>query len=285
MSGPVYDLISDLEKTGANIVIFSTIDPVNHFQISELSDKNETEGIKQEQKYKMLHWSGILTMFNKIYITDDTNKISKNDLIDAFEVSEKQHSKSRQKEVFINECLPTYRLRKIGLYLAGIKNLSILTSESIIQEVQNHAHSYYNVIWGCLAKDEKSLMIQLCHTGLAHRYNMGVLLRLYRLNLVKADPYPEPINKSFRNFVLANFKANDLKAEISDTKWNRLKIPFMIILILTALFFGFTQQDSTSQIIASISAVASLIPALLKTLRIFQFSKPELSSAVSEVVN
>jgi hypothetical protein len=144
--------------------------------------------------------------------------------------------------------------------------------EQLLDEIGERAETYYAGLWSSCRQDEKLMLYQLAHDGLAKGGNRGTLRRLIARGLVRRNPNLELFSETFRLFVLAAAKREDLvrkaRAEHSST-WDSLRVPFFVVIISFLLLLFATQKDLLTMTTAIATALTTGLPMIMKLVGTF----------------
>lgn len=143
----------------------------------------------------------------------------------------------------------------------------------LLDEIGERAETYYSGLWGNCRRDEKLLLFQLAHNGLANGGNRRALRRLIARGLVRRDPNIELFSETFRLYVLAAAQREDLvsqaRAEFGDSTWDMLRIPFFVVIIAFLLLLFATQKDLLTTTTALATALTTGLPVIMKLIGVF----------------
>jgi hypothetical protein len=143
----------------------------------------------------------------------------------------------------------------------------------LIDEIIERADTYYAGLWGSCHDDEKLLLYNLAHNGLANQRNRRVLRRLIARGFVRRDPNFQLFSETFRLYVLAAAKREDLVSrsrELSGAStWDTLRIPFFVVIIAFLFLLFATQKDLMTTTAALATALTTGIPMMMKLIGAF----------------
>ena len=135
-------------------------------------------------------------------------------------------------------------------------------------------------IWQSLTKEEKFLLYDLAEDNLVNsfdNYNLSMLIS--KGIIVRPDGTLRIFNKGFQNFILTaigNFEAMKIKNHIKDNgNWGKLKNPLIIVIFAILAFLLASQEESYTQILTYITALAAGIPTVIKLLSLFDKDGPK----------
>jgi hypothetical protein len=143
----------------------------------------------------------------------------------------------------------------------------------LMDEISERAETYYAGLWERCRGDEKILLYQLARNGLANARNRRNLRRLIARGLVRRDPNLEVFSETFRLYVIAAAQREDLvnrtRAELGDSTWDSLRLPFFIIIISFLLLLFATQKDMLTTTTAMATALTTGLPIIMKLIGVF----------------
>ena len=143
----------------------------------------------------------------------------------------------------------------------------------LLDEIGERAETYYAGLWSSCRTEEKLLLFQLAHNGLANGRNRRALRRLIARGLVRRGPNIELFSETFRLYVLAAAQRENLvsqaKAEYGNSTWDMLRIPFFVIIIAFLLLLFATQKDLLTTTTALATALTTGLPVIMKLIGVF----------------
>lgn len=143
----------------------------------------------------------------------------------------------------------------------------------LLDEIGERAETYYAGLWSTCRSDEKLLLYQLAHNGLANGRNRRALRRLIARGLVRRGPNIELFSETFRLYVLAAAQRENLvsqaRAEYGNSTWDMLRIPFFVVIISFLLLLFATQKDLLSTTVALATALTTGLPVIMKLIGVF----------------
>lgn len=138
--------------------------------------------------------------------------------------------------------------------------------ESVIVEIEQQAHLYYQALWNNCCEEEQYLIYDLAQDGLVNTHNRSGINNLVRMGIIRRGfDNLELMNHSFRNFVLT--VVNEREALMMELKikregtWNRIRVPITLILLAFGIFIFYFQADWFDQSLGLLTAMAAIIPA------------------------
>ena len=143
----------------------------------------------------------------------------------------------------------------------------------LLDEIGERAETYYAGLWSTCRSDEKLMLYQLAHNGLANGRNRRALRRLIARGLVRRGPNIELFSETFRLYVLAAAQRENLvsraRAEYGNSTWDMLRIPFFVVIISFLLLLFATQKDLLSTTTALATALTTGLPVIMKLIGVF----------------
>lgn len=145
--------------------------------------------------------------------------------------------------------------------------------DSLIDEISERAETYYAGLWASCHDDEKLLLYNLAHNGLANGRNRRVLRRLIARGFVRRDPNLKLFSETFRLYVLAAARREDLVSRSRELRgastWDTLRIPFFVVIISFLFLLFATQKDLMTTTTALATALTTGIPMIMKLIGSF----------------
>ncbi len=143
----------------------------------------------------------------------------------------------------------------------------------LLDEISERAETYYAGLWASCRQDEKLLLFQLAHNGLANGRNRRTLRRLIARGLVRHDPNLQLFSETFRLYVLGAAQREDVvgraRAEHGESTWDSLRLPFFIVIISFLLLLFATQKDLLTTTTAFATALTTGLPIIMKLIGVF----------------
>jgi len=143
----------------------------------------------------------------------------------------------------------------------------------LIDELGERAETYYAGLWASCHDDEKLLLYQLAHNGLANGKNRRLLRRLIARGLVRRAPSLELFSETFRLYVLTAARKEDLvkrsKEERPSSTWDALRIPLFVVITAFLLLLFTTQKDLLTTTTALTAALTTGLPLIVKLMGVF----------------
>ena len=143
----------------------------------------------------------------------------------------------------------------------------------LLDELCERAETYFAGLWSSCRQDEKLLLYQLAHNGLANGRNRRTLRRLMARGLVRRNPNLELFSESFRLYVLESADRENLVKIARENRgastWDSLRLPFFVIIISFLLLLFATQKDMLTTTTALATALTTGLPVLMKLIGSF----------------
>jgi len=128
----------------------------------------------------------------------------------------------------------------------------------------------YERIWEECNDAERYTLYDFAKDGFTNYKKQIILHELYKKGLLikmKNDDSVTLMTPSFRNFLITKETSEDIKKSTQRegrSSWNTIRTTFYILLIVIALFIFVTQEETSKRLIAIITSLGALLPALLK---------------------
>jgi hypothetical protein len=143
----------------------------------------------------------------------------------------------------------------------------------LLDEIGERAETYYAGLWESCRDEEKLLLYQLAHTGLANGRNRRVLRRLIARGLVRRDPNLGLFSETFRLYVLGAARRENVVGRAREQRpastWDSLRVPFFVVIISFLLLLFTTQKDLMTTTTALATALTTGLPMAMKLLGVF----------------
>ncbi|MGA8806404.1 MAG: hypothetical protein WB973_00910, partial [Thermoanaerobaculia bacterium] len=143
----------------------------------------------------------------------------------------------------------------------------------LLDELCERAETYFAGLWSSCREDEKLLLYQLAHNGLANGRNRRTLRRLMARGLVRRNPNLELFSESFRLYVLEAAERENIVTIARENRgastWDSLRLPFFVIIISFLLVLFATQKDMLTTTTALATALTTGLPILMKLVGAF----------------
>lgn len=267
------------------VVVLSAVDPLPYLD-SESSGASSSSPEKKEPitRDDISRWARLLSHFDHVYLEDRgdpsefaaTTAIFRKKVWEGREntrVKSERKARNRLVEVFERECGANSRLQKIGREIVQQLDCSRLTEDQLIHEVAVRAYPFYKILWDACDGPERLVLIHLAEDGMVNSRNAPVVQQLLRKRLIVQRPVVQLMNESFRRFIAATYRPEDLAEEGTPGGWNSVKGPLLLALIVGVGFLFTTQRDLINTTITVLTTIAALIPAMAKFLGMFSLQK------------
>ena len=143
----------------------------------------------------------------------------------------------------------------------------------LLDELGERAETYFAGLWASCRDDEKLLLYQLAHNGLANGRNRRTLRRLMARGLVRRNPNLELFSESFRLYVIDAAERENIvtlaREKRGASTWDSLRLPFFVIIISFLLLLFATQKDMLTTTTALATALTTGLPILMKLVGVF----------------
>ena len=146
-----------------------------------------------------------------------------------------------------------------------------LTVEQLLTEVGDRSHSHYQQIWESCTPAEKLVLGQIAAEGLVNGKTKRTVRMLMARRLVRRQPNFVLLNETFRQFVLSESSRAEVTVleQESNSAWDAIRSPFMVLLIGSLAFFIATQQELFNTTLGIVTGVAATLPAVMKMVSMF----------------
>jgi hypothetical protein len=145
--------------------------------------------------------------------------------------------------------------------------------DSLLDEIAERAETYYAGLWASCHDDEKLLLYNLAHNGLANASNRRVLRRLIARGFVRRNPNLQLFSETFRRYVLGAARRENLvrrsREQRGASTWDALRVPFFVIIVSFLLLLVTTQKDLMTTTTALATALTTGIPMVMKLIGAF----------------
>jgi hypothetical protein len=110
---------------------------------------------------------------------------------------------------------------------------------------------------------------QIGQEGLANERTKRTIRLLMARGLVRRQPNFALMTETFRQFVLSSkAEVEALEGQFSSA-WDRIRWPFLTVLIVGAVFFYVTQREAFNTALGLLTATATVVPAVAKMAGLF----------------
>jgi hypothetical protein len=141
------------------------------------------------------------------------------------------------------------------------------STDDVIEQIGRRAAAHYRRIWlGCSA-DERLVLAHIAEDGLVNAKSRAIIRNLIAKGLVRRCPDLRLMTASFERFVLSGPQRAECvvyESQRQASAWDKFQWPFATIMAAGVLFFVATQRELFDSTIASLGALATTVPALIK---------------------
>ncbi|MBV9186498.1 MAG: cache domain-containing protein [Acidobacteria bacterium] len=152
----------------------------------------------------------------------------------------------------------------------------------LLDELCERAETYFAGLWSSCREDEKLLLYQLAHNGLANGRNRRTMRRLMARGLVRRNPNLELFSESFRLYVLEAAERENIVTIARENRgastWDSLRLPFFVIIISFLLLLFATQKDMLTTTTALATALTTGLPLLMKLVGAFAEKRSDVKA-------
>ena len=152
----------------------------------------------------------------------------------------------------------------------------------LLDELCERAETYFAGLWSSCREDEKLLLFQLAHNGLANGRNRRTVRRLMARGLVRRNPNLELFSESFRLSVLEAAERENIVTIARENRgastWDSLRLPFFVIIISFLLLLFATQKDMLTTTTALATALTTGLPVLMKLIGAFAEKRSDVKA-------
>jgi hypothetical protein len=144
------------------------------------------------------------------------------------------------------------------------------SDELFVLKIQDIAQNYFYSVWTSLSSKEKYVLYDLASDELTNYKNYIILAELERKGVLffcDRENTLKIFNKSFRNFILTVVNPEEAlmlekQVNVSGT-WEIVRMVLVIFFVSIGMFLFFTENTAFNKIIGAVTAVSSLIPAII----------------------
>jgi hypothetical protein len=151
--------------------------------------------------------------------------------------------------------------------------------DSLLDEITERADTYYAGLWASCHDEEKLVLYNLAHNGLANGRHRRVLRRLIARGFVRRDPNLRLFSETFRRYVVAAARRENLVSRTRQlhgaSTWDTLRVPFFVIIVSFLLLLVTTQKDLMTTTTALATALTTGIPMVMKLIGAFSERRVE----------
>jgi hypothetical protein len=143
--------------------------------------------------------------------------------------------------------------------------------EQLIDEIRERSNTYYTGLWASCSEDEKILLQQLARDGLLNGKDRKAVRRLLARGLVRRRPNLRLFNETFRLYVLAAAKRDDvpLEGQEGPSAWDVIRLPLFVVIVSAIIMIFATQKDLLNLTTGLVAALTTGLPAIVRLFGLF----------------
>lgn len=143
--------------------------------------------------------------------------------------------------------------------------------EQLIDEIRERSNTYYAGLWASCSDDEKILLQQLARDGLLNGKDRKAVRRLLARGLVRRRPNLKLFNETFRLYVLAAAKREDvpLEGQEGPSAWDVIRLPLFVVIVSAIILIFATQKDLLNLTTGLVAALTTGLPAIVRLFGLF----------------
>jgi hypothetical protein len=143
--------------------------------------------------------------------------------------------------------------------------------EQLIDEIRERSNTYYAGLWASCSEDEKILLQQLARDGLLNGKDRKAVRRLLARGLVRRRPNLRLFNETFRLYVLAAAKRDDvpLEGQEGPSAWDVIRLPLFVVIVSAIILIFATQKDLLNLTTGMVAALTTGLPAIVRLFGLF----------------
>ena len=143
--------------------------------------------------------------------------------------------------------------------------------EQLIDEIRERSNTYYAGLWASCSEDEKILLQQLARDGLLNGKDRKAVRRLLARGLVRRRPNLRMFNETFRLYVLAAAKRDDvpLEGQEGPSAWDVIRLPLFVVIVSAIILIFATQKDLLNLTTGMVAALTTGLPAIVRLFGLF----------------
>lgn len=238
------------------VIVFSAIHPVT--LLSALKELNITSSEGQSLE----RWQALLGNYSIVIHRLPQFENGGNENFDSLILAETQATK------FVHEMSDP--AMKVSGWKTG-KSINEEKEESLVFKLQITSYHFYLSVWQSLSTEEKFLLYDLAEDGLVNPFDKTTLcLLLDKGVIIRKEGRLRLFNKGFRHFILAGIGSAEtaiIMEKVNDNRnWNKTKIPLALISIAILSFLLFSQHETSTRLITTLTALAGVIPVVINFL-------------------
>ena len=256
------------------VIIASTIDP-REVYCGDHAGREGEAGKEPTGGHDIASRARIFSSFWEVYIGDEGDpqafaealSQARIKMLSAGAVSSAVKRLTKLLWLMENECRPTAYLQEVGRKIVMTPHFADYTPRELNEVLWDQVRIYYQAVWSTCSPGEQFLLIHLAQDGFVNARNPDIG-RLLRKKLIVRDPDLRLMNAGFERFVRSvplPLQVLAWEEEARNSRWNTLKGPALVVLIVVGFFLYRTQPDLFNTTATFASAVAAGgIPALFK---------------------
>lgn len=265
------NFLARLIEDNRTVAMSSTVDPLNfNFTDGNVKDARKR---KEAAQNTLDRWANLMSVFSREHVSGAGDAVE-------FQSSLMQENLPKEVlKVLAAECSPTaYLQKRVGREMVVWVRLRSATPdqrvspEQLVAEIEDRAHAYYRALWAASTKEEKLALLDAAEDDFLNSQNPAIH-SLLRRGLLTKDPMLKLMNRSFRNFVMAQGQAENVAAwEETQTagRWGTLRWLLSTVVIAVALVLFFTQRSVFDNIVLFLGTVGGGVAAFFNLLNMFR---------------
>jgi hypothetical protein len=132
-------------------------------------------------------------------------------------------------------------------------------------------NGFYDFVWNKFSIKEKYMLLNYAQNGFVNFKNTEVIHQLLQSGVfVIKDEEVKIFSASFRVYILKQKNSEELLQLKSDLRrestWQTFRVPFLIIILGTALFIFITQEQTFQRITALLTGITTVFTLFMKFL-------------------
>ena len=277
------ELLERLDSLSCRVVVHSEVNPLHFLTMGAV---DFSRGVAPSRA-DMERWSAVLADFKRCRVIRN-KQTAYPSLLSKIQADVAPGTKSREPLIRIaqtrlaEECWASSYLNDLALRIARHPDLADFGGDDgedlLVKQVLDQAEAYYRMLWSISGTDERMVLYRIATTGFASWRSRELVRRLVHRGLVYLDPEPKLMNESFRQFVLEAETPEVYEQWTADegaSPWARLRTPIIVAVIGVFLFLFATQPQLFNQSLAFATAIAAIVPTLVKLVSLLGASRTE----------
>jgi hypothetical protein len=241
------------------VIIHTRLHPLVHFNL--------------EDRYKR-SWQRLFEQFDYNYLPE---KIDMG--LDKMNQEGKYYYERKE---IISEC-SSFQLTQQFLWDENLKDLLFEEGIGVVKDkLYWYSYHFYKSLWDQCTIEEKVILYNYSSDEILKKQKNIHIINLINKGLLKETNYNQydVFSENFEFFVIENFdksvKEKFLESETS--LWQTIKVPFIFLILLLAIFLFSTQRELMDQAISVVAGIAAGVPLLFNIFKIFKPMKAVVSS-------